>query len=191
MNKDDLTQVKNIGNARKKILASHGITTVQQLYKMPLEKLMQIKSLGRHYAKLIKVAVNEYYETKAAASAESDAVVSTDKKEKSVKIDRKIGAELAKTPKYLKRAKRKFEPINKKKHLKLFVEFKTKSNGLKMQILTLRQSKLDLSKKQKKKILRKAEALNVMVKHVGKKKKAKTMNKLNNEIKSLLNLLGK
>ena len=64
MKKDDLTQVKNIGNARRNILANHGITTVQQLYDIPLEKLMQIKSLGQHYAKLIKAAVNDLYALK-------------------------------------------------------------------------------------------------------------------------------
>ncbi|MBT8370776.1 MAG: hypothetical protein KJO34_07430, partial [Deltaproteobacteria bacterium] len=67
---DDLTQVKNIGSARKKLLAIHGITTVQQLYEIPLDKLMQIKSLGEHYAKLIKTAVNDLYKTKEEGPVE-------------------------------------------------------------------------------------------------------------------------
>ena len=65
MKMDDLTQVKNIGNARKKLLNDHGITTIQQLYEIPLEKLEQVKSLGKHYATLIKEAVNDFYGEKA------------------------------------------------------------------------------------------------------------------------------
>ena len=61
MKKDDLTQVKNIGNVRKKLLASHGITTIQQLYEIPLEKLEQVKTFDKHYAKVIKDAVNDFY----------------------------------------------------------------------------------------------------------------------------------
>jgi predicted flap endonuclease-1-like 5' DNA nuclease len=42
MKKDDLTQVKNIGSARMKLLNSQGITTIQQLYEIPLENKVPI-----------------------------------------------------------------------------------------------------------------------------------------------------
>ena len=61
MKKDDLTQVKNIGAARMKLLNDSGITTIEQLYEIPVDKLAQIGTIGAHYAKLIKDAVTESY----------------------------------------------------------------------------------------------------------------------------------
>ncbi len=61
MKQDDLTQVKNIGPSRMKLLNDSGITTIKQLDETPLEKLAQIESIGFRYEKLIKDAVTEYY----------------------------------------------------------------------------------------------------------------------------------
>jgi hypothetical protein len=189
MNKDDLTQVKNIGNARKNILANHGITTVQQLYDIPLEKLMHIKGLGQHSAKLIKAAVDDLYAQKNVAPSLTVSDGPREKKQKYNALDRKLELELGKTTKYLKRAKEKFKPIKKKKHLKLFVEFKTQSNKLKARILILRRHQQDIIKKQQKKITQKAAALNSNLKTAGKNKKGKTMKNLSKEIESFLKLM--
>jgi len=189
MKKDDLIQVKNIGNARKKLLAIHGITTIRQLYEIPLEKLEQIKSLGKHYANLIKDAVKDVYEPKEEAPAEPAAEVSVNKDEKSEETDRNLKAELAKTTKYLKTAKEKLKPIQKKKHQKLFIDLKKRTNKLKTRIRSLIRIQPDLSEKQKKKITKKAAALNTMLKNVEKNKKGKTMKVLSQEIQSLLKLI--
>ena len=189
MKMDDLTQVKNVGNARKKLLNGHGITTIQQLYEIPLEKLEQVKSLGRHYAKLIKESVNDVYEPKEEAPAEPAAEVSPGKDEKSDKTDRNLNAELVKTTKYLKSAKEKLKPLQKKNHLKLFVDLKKHANKLKSRILALSQRQPDLSEKQKKKITKKATVLNTVLKNVGKNKKGKTMKVLAKEIQSFSNIL--
>ena len=161
-------------------------SSIQQLYEIPLEKLEQVKSLGRHYAKLIKESVNDVYEPKEEAPAEPAAEVSPGKDEKSGKIDGNLNAELAKTIKYLKSAREKLKPIQKKKHLKLFVDLKKHSNKLKNRILVLSQRQPDLSEKQKKRITKKTAALNTMLKNVGRNKKGKTMKKLSQEIQSLL-----
>jgi hypothetical protein len=189
MIKDDLTQVKNIGNARKKLLAIHGITTIQHLYETPLEKLEQIKSLGKHYAKLIKDAVNAFHEPNEEAPAEPVIEVSPGKDKKSDKTDRNLNAELVKTTKYLKSAKEKLKPLQKKNHLILFIDLKKWSNKLKTRIVALSRRQPDLSKKQKKKITKKAAALNTMLKNVGKNKKGKTMKKLSQEIQPLLKFI--
>lgn len=188
---DDLTKVKNIGSARKKLLAIHGITTVQQLYDVPLDKLMQIKSLGEHYAKLIKTAVADLYEPKTEGLTEKVLNGSRIGKKKSDPLDRKLKTELAKTTKYLKRAREKFKPIKRKKHLKLFVEFKKRSNNLKARIQVMRQAQFEIPKKQKNKITKKIATLNTNLKNAGKHKKGKSMKLLSQEIASLLNLLEK
>ncbi|MBT8374781.1 MAG: hypothetical protein KJN80_07715, partial [Deltaproteobacteria bacterium] len=97
--------------------------------------------------------------------------------------------ELVKTTKYLKSAKEKLKPLQKKKHLKLFVDLKKRSNKLKTRIVALSRIQPDLSEKQKKKITKKAAALNTMLKNVGKNKKGKTMKKLSQEIQSLLKFI--
>ena len=181
---DDLTQVKNIGNARKKLLNGHGITTIQQLYEIPLEKLEQVKSLGKHYATLIKEAVNDFYGEKTETPEKPAKKISANKDEKIKKTDRYLARELAKTSKFLKAAKEKLKPIQKKKHLKLFIDLKKHSNKLKNRILVLSQRQADLSEQQKKRITKKTAALNTMLKNVGKNKKGKTMKILAKEIQS-------
>ena len=189
MKKDDLTQVKNIGSARMKLLNSQGITTIQQLYEIPLEKLEQVKSLGQHYAKLIKDAVNDFYAKKAEPSKNRATELLQSKDKKTDKIDKNLNSELAKVTKYLKKAKEKLKPIQKKKHLNLFVDLKMRSNRLKTRILALSETQSDLSEKQKKKIIKKAAALNMMLKDAGKNKKGKTMEVLSKEIESFLKFI--
>ncbi|MGD9226558.1 MAG: helix-hairpin-helix domain-containing protein [Desulfobacterales bacterium] len=190
MKMDDLTQVKNIGSARMKLLNSQGITTIQQLYEMPLEKLEQMKSLGKHYAKLIKESVTDFYGEKAESPEKQATVGSPRQGEKTNKTDRNLNAELAKTAKYLKTAKEKLKPIQKKKHLKLFVDLKKRANRLKIRIRALDQIQPDISKKQKKKIIKKATSLNTLLKNVKKNKKGKTMKALLKEIQSFSKLIN-
>ncbi|TFG56456.1 MAG: hypothetical protein E4H29_07325, partial [Deltaproteobacteria bacterium] len=64
MELDDLARLKHVGASRRKLLNDHGITTVQQLLDIPKEKLAGIKSIGEHYAKLLKNSVNEYSKVK-------------------------------------------------------------------------------------------------------------------------------
>lgn len=190
MKKDDLTLVKNIGSARMKLLNSQGITTIQQLYEIPLEKLEQMRSLGKHYAKLIKASVTDFYGEKAASSEKPVTVGSPSQGGKTNKTDRNLNAELAKTTKYLKTAKEKLKPVQKKKHIKLFVDLKKHSNRLKSRFRALGQIQSDISKKQKKKIIKKATSLNTMLKNVEKNKKGKTMKALSKEIQSFSKLIN-
>jgi hypothetical protein len=190
MKMDNLTQIKNIGTARMKLLNSQGITTIQQLHDTPLEKLEQIKSLGEHYAKLIKEAVNEFYEINIKTPEKPATEISPSKEKKTDKIDRNLRAELAKTIKYLKTAREKLKPIQKKKHIKLFVDLKKRSNKLKTRLIALSRIQPDLSEKKKKKIIKKATALNSALKNAGKNKKGKTMQALSKEIQSFLNVIN-
>jgi hypothetical protein len=189
MKKDDLTQVKNIGSARMKLLNSRGITTIQQLYEIPLEKLEQIKGLGKHYAKLIKDAVNDIYAEKEETPERQATEVSLGNERQTDRIDKILNRELANITKYLNTAKEKLKPIQKKKHAKLFVDFKKRSNRLKTHIRGLRQIQANLAKKQKKKITNKANTLNVKLKNVDKSKKSKTMRRLSREIQSFSKLI--
>ncbi len=66
--KDDLTKVKHIGALRMKKLNDAGIKTIKQLSEIPQEKLIQIKTIGERYAKLIKAAAAEYVEKKPLKS---------------------------------------------------------------------------------------------------------------------------
>jgi len=60
MNQDDLTCLKHVGIARMKRLNDSGFTTIKQLHEIPLAKLAEVKSIGEHYAKLIKISIDAY-----------------------------------------------------------------------------------------------------------------------------------
>ena len=180
MKSDDLTQVKHIGPSRMKLLNDSGIHTFRQIYEMPLEKLARIKLIGKHYAGLIKDAVTEYY----GANHEKGAA-KTMPEEKMEEVNRNLRKQLGVLKKRLKQANEDLKPLGKKKHLEVYINFKKRSQTLKTRINVLDQVIGDLSKKVKKKILKKTDVLNAMVKNIGKKPKKKKYMKLSEEIQSL------
>ena len=186
MKKDDLTQVKNIGPSRMKLLNDSGITTIKQLDETPLEKLAQIESIGVNYAKLIKDAVTEYYGKKP----EKLAVTTISGKEKKVvDINRNLRKRIKALNKRLKQAREDLKPLGKKKYLEAYIDFKKRSNTLKSRLKGLDQITGGLSQNVKKKIIKNVDALNLTLKKAGKKPKKKYYKKLTQEIKSFSKIL--
>jgi nucleotidyltransferase/DNA polymerase involved in DNA repair len=186
MTKDDLTQVKHIGPSRMKVLNDNGITTIKQLFDAPLEKLVQIESIGERYAKLIKDAVVEYYGEKP----EEPPIKTTDVKEKkNEKINQNLENQIKMLTKRLKRANENLKPLDKKKFVEPYVQFKKRSNTLKTRLKELNQLQGDLSKKLKKNIVKKADALNAALKNIGKKPKKKKYQALSKQIQSFSKML--
>jgi hypothetical protein len=186
MVKDDLTQVKHIGAARMKLLNDSGITTVKKLYEIPLEKLAQIETIGERYAKLIKDAVTEVYES----SSEKIAAETEPTKEKKIaKIDQDLQKQIKILNKRFKQTNEKLKPLGKKKYLPLYIDVKNRSKTLKARLKALGQPEGNLPQKVKKKIIKKAGALNVTMKNVGKKPKKKTYKTLSQEIQSFTKML--
>ena len=186
MKKDDLTQVKNIGPSRMKLLNDFGITTIKQLDETSLEKLAQIESIGLNYAKLIKDAVTEYYEKKP----EKLAVTTISGKEKKVvDINRNLRKRIKALNKRLKQAREDLKPLGKKKYLEAYIDFKKRSNTLKSRLKGLDQITGGLSQKVKKNIIKNVDALNLTLKNAGKKPKKKNYKKLAQEIKSFSKML--
>jgi len=186
MKKDDLTQVKNIGPSRMKLLNDSGITTIKQLDETPLEKLAQIESIGGHYAKLIKDAVTEYYGKKPEKLAVPTA---SGKEKKVVDINRNLRKRIKLLNKRLKQARENLKPLGKKKYLKAYIDFKKRSNTLKSRLKDLDQIEGGLSQKVKKKIIKNVGALNLTLKNAGEKPKKKNYKKLAQEIKSFSKML--
>ena len=186
MKKDDLTQVKNIGPSRMKLLNASGITTIKQLDETSLEKLAQIESIGANYAKLIKDAVTEYYGKKP----EKLAVTTTSGKEKKiVDINRNLRKRIKVINKRLKQAREDLKPLGKKKYLEAYIDFKKRSNTLKSRLKGLDQITSGISKKVKKNIIKNVDALNLTLKKAGRKPKKKNYKKLTQEIKSFSKIL--
>ena len=186
MKKEDLTQVKHIGAARMKVLNDSGITTIKKLYEIPLEKLAQVETIGERYAKLIKDAVTEVYEPpaeKTAAKAEST------KAKKIAKIDQDLQKQIKILNKRIKQTTEKLKPLGKKKRLPLYVDVKNRSKTLKARLNALGKLEKDLPEKVKKKIIKKADALNTTMKNVGKKPKKKIYKALSKEIQLLTKML--
>ena len=188
MKKDDLTQVRHVGALRMKMLNSSGITTFRQLHKISLEKLAQVKTIGPHYAKLIKAAVAESFEKKPVKSAPKAVSV---KKRKTSAADPDLNKRITMLKKRLKQANEKLKPLDKKKYLELYVDFKKRSKTLKAHLGRLNKNPGDLSKKARKSIIKNADALSATLKNVGKKPKKKKYQKISKEIQSFSKVLKK
>ena len=91
--------------------------------------------------------------------------------------------------KNLKQTSENLKPLGKKKYLELYVDLKKISNTLKAHLKGLDQNQGDLSKKVKKNIIKKADALNATLKNVGKKPKKKKYQTLSQEIQSLSKMI--
>lgn len=185
MKQDDLTLVKHVGVSRMKSLNSYGITTIEQLYEIPKEKLAQIKSIGGHYAGLIKEAVAEYYEGKRGKI--SAKAISA--KQEPVEINRNLRKQIKRLNKHLNRINEDLKPLWKKKYLSLYIELKKRSSKLKTRIDEVDKIQEDLPQKEKKNIINKANALNSTLKKVGKKPKKKKYKEITREIKSFSKML--
>ena len=188
MKKDDLTQVKHIGAARMKLLNDFGITTIKQLHETPLEQLAQIGTVGQHFAKLIKDAVNELYAEKPEKTVPKPV---SDKEEDTKESDQGLGKQIKILKKQLKRVSENLKPLGKKKYLGLYIDFKKRSKSLKTRLNELDQIRGDLSKKVTKKIINNTDALNATLKKVGKKPKKKIYIKVTQEIQLFSKMLKK
>ncbi len=183
-----LTQVKHVGEARMKLLNAHGIKTVAQLHQIPLEKLAQIKSIGRHYAELIKGALKDYYPQKTEDAPPKSPPLK-EKKGKEIKLD--LRQEIKRLNKRLDRTIEDLKPLWKKKHLESFIDLKKKSNKLKAALKKVAQMKSNLPQKKEKKIIKEASALRANLKNVAKKPKTKKYKTIAREIQSFSNRLRK
>jgi uncharacterized FlaG/YvyC family protein len=188
MKKEDLTQVKHIGAARMKSLNNSGIRTIKQLYDTPLEKLVEVETIGPYHAKLIKAALTKSYKEKPAKSAPK--TVSGQKKKTAAK-NQDLRKQIKVLNKRLARANENLKPLGKKKYLELYIDVKKRSKRLKNRLRTLGQTQGDLSGKVTNNIIKKADALNATLKNVGKKEKKKKYKKISQEIQSFSKMLKK
>ena len=186
MKKEDLTRLKHVGAARMKLLNDYWIMTIKQLHKMPIEKLAEIKSFSLFYAKRIKNSVSEYYrEKQEQLTDKSESMKATKTKNNHRNLRKKI----KKLRRRLSCVNEKFKPLWEKKYLKLYVDFKKKSEKLKARLTAITQIEENLSKKDKEKIIKKVDALNSNLKKIGKKPKKKKYQRTTQEIQSFSRFL--
>jgi len=188
MKKEDLTQVKHVGALRMKMLNSSGITTIRQLHQISLGKLAQVKTIGPHYAKLIKAAVTESYGKKPVKSASKAVSV---RKRKTQAADPDLNKRITVLKKRLKQANEKLKPLDKKKYLGLYVDFKKRSKTLKSHLDGLNKNPGALSQKARENIIKNTDALSAVLKNVGKKPKKKKYQKVSQAIQSFSKMLKK
>ena len=186
MRKDDLTRFKHLGVSRMKLLNDLGITTIKQLYEIPEEKLAEIKSIGEHYAKQIKNSVTEYYREK---HEKLPAKIVSAKERKIEEINRDLQKKIKRLKNGLNRANEILKPLGKKKYLELYINVKKRSAKLETRLDKIGQMQEDLPKKVKKNIIKKADALDLFLKGVGKKPKKKKYKKITLEIQSFSRML--
>ena len=186
MKNDDLAQVKHVGASRMKLLNDLGINTIEQLYEMPLERLTQMKSIGEHYAKLIKDAVTEYYEEKHKKPPGKTVPA---KETKIEEINQDLRKQIGRLNKRLNRLNEDLKPLWKKKYLELYIDYKKRAKKLKARLNAVDETQGVLPNKVKEKIIKKAGALNSNLKSLGKKPKKKKYEKIAREIQSFSKML--
>jgi hypothetical protein len=200
MKKDDLTQVKYVGALRMKLLYGAGINTIKQLSEISLEKLAQVKSIGANYAKLIKSAAAESIKAKpqrptpkvAKASKTSKPTKAAGaKKKKATVLDPNLRKQIKLLNRRLKQANENLKPLDKKKYLELYIDFKKRAKTLKAHLNGLNNNPGKLSKKATKNIIKNTDALSATLKNVGKKPKKKKYQKVSQDIQSLSKMLKK
>ena len=186
MKKDDLTKVKHVGALRMKKLNDAGIMTIKQLSDVPLERLILINTIGERHAILIKAAAAESIGKKPNKSEPKAAAA---KKMKTAAVDPIFKNRITVLKKRLKQANEKLKPLDKKKYLELYIDFKKKSKKLKAYLNTANKTAAKLDKKETKNIIKNATALIVTLKNVGKKPKKKIYRKVSQEIQSFSKML--
>ena len=186
MKQDDLTRIKHVGLSRMRLFNDVRITTIRQLREMPLEKLAAIKSIGDHYAKLIKNSVNDYYDEKKKTLPLEDASA---KEIKPTRVNRDLQKKIKRLNKNLYRVNEQLKPLWKKKYLISYIEFKKRSAKLKSRLEALDKIHQDLPEKVKYKLIKKADKLIINLKQVGKKPKKKKYKRITIEIRSFSSLL--
>ena len=186
MKQDDLTRIKHVGLSRMRLFNGVRITTIKQLSEMPLEKLAVIKSIGDHYAKLIKNSVNDYYEEKKKKLSPEDALA---KEIKPGRSHRDLQKKIKRLNKNLYRVNEQSKPLWKKKYQILYIEFRKRSAKLKSRLEALDKIHQDIPEKVKNKLIKKADKLIINLKQVGKKPKKKKYKKITIEIRSFSSLL--
>ena len=170
MKQDDLTCLKHVGSSRMKLLNDSGITTITQLHEISLERLAEVKSIGEYYARQIKNSVSDYYRGRNRNL--SIMPISSGEK-KAGDINRDLKKKIKRLRKILNRVNENFKPLWKKKYLVLYVEFKKRLTKLRSRLIALGRIMEDLPDEDKKNIIKKADALILTLKNVGKKPKKK------------------
>jgi len=211
MKADDLMNVKHIGAARKEILKAKGITTIEQLYKMDLEELVKIKTIGRHYGKLIKDAVAQLYHEKDNAADDQakpvqqapeekvakavwpveQALVKKRKEKwtKSAKNTKNLRKGIEKLNKSVKSADKILESLWKGKYASYYLEFEKGTNKLKSRLRKIKQKEKALTAKRKKKIIKAIDALTLALQRVEEKPKKKKAMGITAKIRSVSKML--
>jgi hypothetical protein len=186
MELDDLARLKHVGASRRKLLNDHGITTVKQLYEIQEEKLAGIKSIGGHYAKLIKNSVTEYYREKHETLP---AKKLSAKERKIEKINRDLQKHCNRLNNRLIRLNEDLKPLGKGKYLELYIDFKKLSRKVNANLEKIGRRQQNLPRKIKKNIIGKTSDITLFLKKAGKKPKKKKYNKINRKMQAFSNKL--
>ncbi|MDM8540445.1 helix-hairpin-helix domain-containing protein [Desulfococcaceae bacterium HSG9] len=219
MKQDDLTQISHIGASRMKRFNEHGISTIQQLYEIPLEELAKIQTIGAFYAQKIKDGVAEYYAKNnimppAVESAAEDAEVSqqvpvtespkekpgkkasqkgsaTDKVKPAPEEEFDLKKRVKKIQKRIKSINKKAQPLLEKKYQELYTDFENNFKQLKAFRKTIDQTCDTLSQKTINKMAKKADAVSAILKKASKKPSKTQYKAITKEVQSLAKALKK
>jgi len=186
MEQDDLGRLKHVGVSRKKLLHEHGVTTIRQLHEMPEENLASIKSIGSHYARLIKDSAAEHCKEKQDPLS---AGIESSKERKNVETGREFQETMSGIRNSLTQVQEALRPLGKKKYIPFYIEFRKQLKELHAALDETDQIQGKLSWKAKKKIIKKTTGLAEFLEKAGRKPRKRNYKKINREILSFTGTL--
>ena len=181
MEQDDLARLKHVGVSRKKLLHEHGVITIRQLHEMPEENLAAIKSIGGYYARLIKNSAAEHCKEKQGPLS---AGIESSKERKNEETSRVFQENMKRIRNRLTRVQEALRPLGKKKYIPFYIDFRKQLKNLKAVLDETDQIQGKLSRKTKKKIIKKTTGLAEFLKKAGRKPRKRNYKKINREILS-------
>ena len=179
MEQDDLARLKHVGVSRRKLLHEHGVTTIRQIHEMPEENLAAIKSIGGHYARLIKNSAAEHYK---GSQDPLSAGIESSKERKNEETGREFQETMSRIRNRLTRVQEALRPLGKKKYIASYIDFRKQLKKLKAVLDETDQIQGKLSRKAKKKITKKTTGLAEFLKKAGRKPRKRNYNKSGNPV---------
>jgi NAD-dependent DNA ligase len=154
-----LMRVKYIGTKRAQALLAAGVDSIEQLRGISESDLAAIKTVGPHYARLIRNALNQALPDQLYQQSHEAHKANTEPSNDVAKPLKRCRKRLRKVKKALKHADEQLKPLWRRKYTLDYLAYKKHARSARKQISKINRRLDDLSPKKVEKITAAAKAL--------------------------------
>jgi len=186
-----LMRVKFIGTARAQALVAAGVVNIEQLRVASETDLAAIKTVGPHYARLIRNELNQALPNQPSQQSHEVPVENIEPSNKAAKPLKRCRKRLRKVKKALKHADEQLKPLWRRKYTLDYLAYKKLARSARKQISKINRRLDDLSPKKVKKITAAAMTLLRTLAAIPSEPKRKHYRKAVNAVTDLNKILTK